>query len=404
MLTLIKNIGLLETPIGRAAARGKKQGETVVYRSAAVLCDGGTIAEITADGKLPDAKPDRVFDAGGRLVTPGLVDCHTHMAFGGWRAHELSKKLGGAGYLDILREGGGILDTVRETRRLSERELADRTAGFLRESFSYGATTVEIKSGYGLDLENELKQLRAIKAAEKNAPTGVVATYMGAHAIPPEFDEQSYADFICDTVLPAARPFAEFCDVFCESGVFGVRTSERILLAAKKLGFALKIHADEINALGGSPLAAKLAAASAEHLIAIDGDGISALANSDTVAVLLPLTSFYLGKPFAPARRMVESGIPVAVATDFNPGSCPCLNIQLAISAACTGLRLSPPEALNAVTLNAAAALNRADSIGSVEVGKQADFAVWNADKFEMLCYRLGSNLLHKAIKNGEVL
>ena len=409
MPTLIHNIGTLQTPLGSFPHAGAAQGENRKYPNAAVLCEGGIIKAVYENGALPEVGADtQTIDAKGRLVTPGLIDAHTHLVFGGWRQNEIPLKLKGAGYLDILRAGGGILSTVRATRKASEEELFEKSRAFLDELMAQGVTTAELKSGYGLDKETELKQLRVIKRLNEAHPMDAVATYLGAHAIPEEYALRSgeYIDFIISDMLPEIKRqgLAEFCDVFLETGVFGVEESRRLLTAAREMGFGLKIHADEIDELGGSQLAGELGAVSAEHLIATGERGMEALARGGVTAVLLPCTSLYLNKSFARARDMIAHGIPVAVATDFNPGSCPSLNIGLCMTMAYLKYRMTPEEILSAVTINAACAVNRGGSTGTIEPGKKADMVIWNAEDMEMLCYRMGSNLAGTVIKNGAIV
>ncbi|MDO4869630.1 MAG: imidazolonepropionase [Bacillota bacterium] len=406
--TLITNIGCLQTPVGSYSHKGSKQGLNEKYINSEVIIEDGLIKEITENGKSNKADFDQVIDAGGKLVTPGLVDGHTHLVFGGYRQHELAMKIAGAGYLDILRAGGGILDTVRKTRDASEEELYNKSSAFLDEMLGFGITTCEVKSGYGLTMDSELKMLRVIKAMKENHKMDVVPTFMGAHAIPPEYEGRGdeYIDFLCEEMIPEIRKqgLAEFCDIFCEEAVFDAEQSRKYMTAARNEGFDLKIHADEIEAIGGTELAGEMEATSAEHLIAIKEDGMDALAKGGTTAMCLPATSFYLGASYAPARKMVEKGIPVAIASDYNPGSCPSLNLQLAINLGCLKYRLTPEEVLTAVTINPACAINRGDLVGTVEPGKQADLVIWNAPDFEMVCYRFGSNLADKVIKKGELI
>lgn len=409
MPTLIHNIGTLQTPLGSFPHAGAAQGENRKYHNAAVLCEGGVIKAVYGNGTLPEVGADtQTIDAQGRLVTPGLIDAHTHLVFGGWRQNEVPLKLKGAGYLDILRAGGGILSTVRATRKASEDELFEKSRAFLDELMAQGVTTAELKSGYGLDMETELKQLRVIKRLNEAHPMDAVATYLGAHAIPEEYRGKSgeYIDFIISDMLPEIKRqgLAEFCDVFLETGVFGVEESRRLLTAAREMGFGLKIHADEIDELGGSLLAGELGAVSAEHLIATGERGMEALARGGVIAALLPCTSLYLNKSFARARDMIARGIPVAVATDFNPGSCPSLNIGLCMTMAYLKYRMTPEEILSAVTINAACAVNRGGSTGTIEPGKKADMVIWNAEDMAMLCYRMGSNLAGTVIKNGAIV
>lgn len=402
MRTLLKNIGMLATPQGNCARGGDEQGQLLCLKNAWVLMEDASIAAI-GSGKTPAA--DCILDAGGCLVTPGLVDAHTHLIFGGWRQDELAKKLHGVPYLDILAEGGGILSTVRRTRAATQDELAQKAEKALAEMLSYGTTTCEAKSGYGLSTEEELKQLRAIAQLKTAQPVELAATFMGAHALPQEYAacREEYVRLLCEEMIPAVarEKLAEFCDVFCETGVFTPEEAKTILQTGSQYGLRAKIHADEIDAIGGSVLAGELGAISAEHLIVCPPEGIRALRRGGTVACLLPATSFYLGAAYAPARAMVEAGVPVAMATDFNPGSCPCLNLQTVMTLGCLKYRLTPEEVLTAVTLNGAAAIGRAGRIGSIEPGKQADLLVWDAPDLNYVCYRLSSNLVRATIKKG---
>ncbi|MBR4165439.1 MAG: imidazolonepropionase, partial [Lachnospiraceae bacterium] len=355
---LIQNIGMLATPEGKTARRGREQGKIRLLKGAWIVTEGARIAAV-GEGAVPGESFDQTVDAEGCLVTPGLVDAHTHLVFGGWRQNELGMKLHGMGYLDILAAGGGILSTVKATRAASEDELFTKAASALKEMLSLGVTACEIKSGYGLDFETERKQLKVIARLKKTVPMEIAATYLGAHALPAEYKEnrEEYIRLLTEEWIPAVarEGLAEFCDVFCEQGVFTAEESRRILEAGKKHGLLPKIHADEIEAIGGTELTADLKAVSAEHLIVCQGSGIEAMARGGTVACLLPMTSFYLGSVYAPARKMIDAGVPVAVASDFNPGSCPGLNLQLAMTIACLKYRLTPEEMLTAVTLNAAA-------------------------------------------------
>ena len=403
---LIHNIGLLATPRGREARSGKAQGEICLLRGAWILLEGDRIATL-GTGEAPETDARRL-DAEGRLVTPGLVDAHTHLVFGGWRQNELGLKLHGAGYLDILAAGGGILSTVKATRAATEDELFDKARAALDEMLALGVTTAEAKSGYGLDLETELKQLRVTRRLNREHPMDLVSTFLGAHALPPEYkdDREGYLRLLCDTVIPrvAAEGLAEYCDVFCETGVFTAGESRRILEAGLRYGLLPKIHADEIDPIGGSRLAGELRAVSAEHLIVCPEEGIRALAQGGVIACCLPATSFYLGSAFAPVRAMIEAGVPVALASDFNPGSCPSLNLQLVMNLACLRYKMTPEETLTAVTLNGAAAIGRAGVLGSLEQGKQADLVIWETPDLDYLCYRMGSNLAGLVLKKGQIV
>lgn len=410
---LVKNIGVLQTPVGSFSHKGEAQGENLKLKDAAVLIEDGIIKEITADGELPAGAEhaDTVVDAEGKLVTPGLVEGHTHLVFGGYRQHEIPLKLKGAGYLDILRAGGGILNTVRNTRAASFEELYEKTEGFLDEMMGLGVTTCEAKSGYGLDFDTEVKMLEVLKQLDADHPMDVVATFMGAHAIPEEYKEKEggadeFIDMLCEELMPYVKEhdLADFADVFTEDSVFNYEQSKKYLECAKKLGFGLKIHADEIEAIGGSQLAGEIGAVSAEHLISINEEGLAAMAKGGVTAMCLPATSFYLGANFAPVRRMIELGIPVAIASDFNPGSCPSLNLQFVMNLGCLKYKMMPEEVLTAVTINPACAIGRGDQVGTLEVGKQGDLVIWDAPDMDMLCYRFGSNLALEVIKKGELV
>lgn len=400
------HIGELATPEGAFPKAGKKQGEVAVLHDVCIGVKDGNIAYIGPESGLP--KTEAVLDAEGALVTPGLVDAHTHLVFGGWRQHEMEQKLAGVGYLDILAGGGGILSTVRSTRSASEEELIQKSEKLLAEMAAHGTTTAEAKSGYGLDLVTERKQLEVIRSLNERSGTDLIPTFMGAHAVPEEYknNRKGYIKYLIGEMLPeiAKTGLAEFCDIFCETGVFDASEAKEILLAAGSLGFGLKIHADEIDAIGGGELAGELKAVSAEHLIAASDEGIRAMAKSGTIGVLLPATSFYLDKPFARARKMLEEGMAVAVASDFNPGSSPNLNLQFPMNLACLRYKLTPKEALTAVTLNAAAAIRRGHLVGSVEVGKQGDLVIWDAEDLNYLFYRYGSNRARHVIKKGKII
>lgn len=403
MKTLIRNIGLLATPEGFCARRGPAQGQLRLLKNAWVLAEDGIITAV-GQGE-PPCGAEQIIDAEGRLATPGLADAHTHLIFGGWRQDELADKLHGVPYLDILARGGGILSTVRATRAATEGELLEKGRRALLEMQRFGVTACEAKSGYGLETETELRQLRVIRQLGQECAMDLAPTLLGAHALPPEYqaDREGYLRLLCEEMIPraAAEGLARFCDVFCEEGVFTAEEARRILLAGKAHGLLPKLHADEIHPIGGSQLAGELGAVSAEHLIVCPEEGMDSMARGGVIACLLPCTSLYLGARFAPARRLVEKGVAIAIATDFNPGSCPCLNLQLAMSLGCLYYRLTPEEVLTAVTLNGAAAMGLAGRLGSVEPGKQCDLALWDAPDLNYLCYRMGSNLCTSVIKNA---
>lgn len=404
---MIQNIGMLATPKGKSAHRGEEQGKIEMLRDAWVLIEDGVIAAV-GTGKAENADGAEIIDAGGHLVTPGLVDAHTHLIFGGWRQNELGLKLHGASYLDIQNAGGGIQSTTNATRTATEEELAAKAEDALNEMLRFGTTTCEAKSGYGLATEHELKELRVIRDLNERHPIDLVATFMGAHLVPAEYKQNrdEYVRLVCEEMMPLVKEqgIARFCDVFCEADTFTAEESRRILEAGLKYGLRPKIHADEIEAIGGSVLAGEIGAISAEHLIVCPPEGIASMAKGGVIACLLPATSFNLGAVFAPARDMVKAGVPVAMATDFNPGSCPCLNMQFVINLGCLKYKLTPEEVLTAVTLNGAAAIDLADKVGSVEPGKQGDLVIWNAPDLDYICYRVGSNLARTVIKKGVVV
>ncbi len=408
---LVKNIGILQTPAGSFPHKGAQQGENMKLKDAAVLAEDGIIKAITSDGKLPCAEEevDVVLDAEENLVTPGLVEGHTHLVFGGYRQNEIPLKLKGAGYLDILRAGGGINDTVKKTREASFEELYDKTEGFLDEMMTLGVTTCEAKSGYGIDLKTEVKLLEVLKKLNEDHPMDIVSTFMPAHVVLADWKgrEDEFIQLCIDEMMPYVKEhnLAEFVDIFTEDSVFDVEQSRKYLQAAKDMGFGLKIHADEIEAIGGSVLAGEMHATSAEHLIVIDDAGMASMAKGGTIAMCLPATSFYLGATFAPVRRMIdEFEVPVAIASDFNPGSCPSLNLQFVMNLGYLKYRMTPEEVLTAVTINPACGINRGDRVGTLEVGKDADMVIWNAPNMEMLCYRFGSNLALQTIKKGNLV
>lgn len=410
---LLTGIGCLYTPEGKEAKCGEEMGRVRQIQDAAIVIDQGRIvlvgqkdevmAALTAEG----AAMNETIDVGGRIVTPGLVDPHTHLVHGGSREHELAMKRSGVPYLDILAQGGGILSTVKSTRQWSEQELYDKAYRSLDEMLLQGVTTIEAKSGYGLSLDAELKQLRVARRLQENHSVDVVSTFMGAHAVPAEYKGRTdeFVDIIIRNMLPAvaAEGLAEFCDIFCEEGVFDVEQSRRILMEGKRYGLIPKIHADEIVALGGSELAQEVGAISAEHLVMTTDQGLTSLAAGNVIPVLLPGTTFNLGlAQHARARDMIDKfQLPVALSTDYNPGSCPTESIQLIIMLASLNLKMQPEEILTACTLNAAAAIGRAADIGSIEVGKRADLTIFDAPNLAYLPYHFGINHTFGVIKNG---
>ncbi|SDN39092.1 imidazolonepropionase [Paenibacillus sp. yr247] len=411
---LITGIGRLVTPPGNATRCGREMKEIREITDAAVAIRNGRITLVGPEQEVRDflagVEIAETIDVCGRMVTPGLVDPHTHLVHGGTREHELALKRSGVPYLDILAQGGGILSTVKSTRAASEQELYNKARRSLNEMLMNGVTTVEAKSGYGLTLEDELKQLRVAKCLNETHPLDIVSTFMGAHAVPPEYKgrEDDFVDHIVHEMLPkvAEEVLAEFCDVFCEHGVFSIEQSRRILLEGKRNGLIPKIHADEIEPLGGAELASEVGAISAEHLLAATDEGLAALSKHGVVPVLLPGTSFNLGlSKHARARDMIDKyELPVALSTDYNPGSCPTESIQLVMMLASLNLKMTPEEILTACTINAANALGRGEHIGSIEVGKRADLTIFDAPNLAYLPYHFGINHTFGVIKNGNVI
>jgi imidazolonepropionase len=384
---------------GRDAA-GALEGAAVAVRGGAIL-DVGPQAELVS--RFPDAEK---VDCTGRLLTPGLVDSHTHAVFGRWRADEYALRCQGVPYMEIARRGGGILSSVRDLRARSEDDLVELALPRLRSMLAMGTTTAEVKSGYGLDTEAELKTLRAIHRLQELQPMELVPTFLGAHEVPAEHraNRAAYVDLLVEEMVPAAaeQGIARFCDVFMEPGVFDRAESERILRAGLEHGLRPKLHADELEWSGAAELAAELGAASADHLGAISDGGIEALARSGTVATLLPTTLFFLGRTrFAPARKLLEAGATIALATDFNPGSSPTPSLPFAMTAACSQMGLSPAEALRAATAGGARALELADGRGTLRAGAPADLVVWEVANVDELPYRLATPVCQQVWKSG---
>jgi imidazolonepropionase len=399
----LANIGQLAT----CRAEGG-QGDIHVIPDAALVWDEGVIRWVGPERELPgDYRPVERIDAGGRLVTPGLVDCHTHLAFAGWRADEFERRILGRSYLEIARSGGGILSTVRQTRAASEDELVARAAGFLEQMLALGVTTVECKSGYGLDHDTELKLLRVYRRLAREQPVRLVSTFLGAHTIAPEFQDTrtGYVDLLVSRLIPAVakEKLADCCDVFLEQSAFTADEARRILQAGQAVGMAAKLHADQLSAGGGAELAAELGALSADHLECISDGGIAALAEAGVVAVSLPLAALYLGHAPMPARRLIQAGVPVAVATDFNPGTAPSYHLPLALTLACTLQRMTPAEALKGATLYAARAVGRERAVGSLEPGKLADLALIDAPDVNQWLYHFRPNACMMTMVGGTV-
>lgn len=406
-----------------ASVDGPKRGVALrdpgVIRNGAVAIDGELIVGVgdTAAIQAEFAAVDEI-DASGLVVTPGFVDAHTHLVFAGSRIDEFERRLAGAGYLEILAGGGGILSTTRETRQATSSELKQAAFRNIEKMSRLGTTTIEIKTGYGLELGTEMKMLEVIAELDQELSVTIVPTFMPAHAVPPEFRErqEEYVDLIVSEMLPAAAEwyrdshFAQvnrpiFCDVFCEREGFSLAQSRRMLQRARELGFALKAHVDQFTNLGGVALAIELGATSIDHLDTITADERSAIARSGTVAVLTPSANFHSGScQFADARGLIDAGAAVALTTDFNPGSSPCFSLPFVMAVACRYCRLTPAEALNAVTINAAHAVGMGDRVGSLEIGKRADVLICDLDDYRALAYELGANPVRMACRSGKVV
>lgn len=390
--------------------RKETMNELEIIEDGSIWIEHGIIQAVGKTKDLEEkyaarAHEAKVTDASGYLVTPGLVDPHTHVVFGGSREGEFEKRLQGVSYMDIMNAGGGIHATTKMTREATEEELIAQTLPRLDSFLAHGVTTIEGKSGYGLDQENELKQLRVMQALKEEHVIDIIPTFMGAHAVPGEFKgrEDAFVDLIINEMLPivAKEGLAKFNDVFCEVGVFTPEQSARILEAGKQYGLIPKIHADEIEPYGGAELAAKVGAISAEHLLKASEKGMEKMAEAGTIACLLPATALYLREQAAEGRKMIDKGVPVAISTDCNPGSSPTTSMPLVMNLACISMQLTPAEALTAATYNAACAINMQDQVGSLEVGKQGDIVLWDVENYQKLQYLFGVNHAKKVWKKG---
>jgi imidazolonepropionase len=411
MNLMIIHAAALTTSRGSKARAGRDMKALDVIPDGALRIEAGTITAVgtTADVMTAGATDGfTIIDAAGKAVLPGFVDSHTHFIFGGHRADEFAWRLKGLSYMEIMAQGGGIASTVAATRQTDLESMVEHGGRRLDAMLGFGVTTVEGKSGYGLDRDTEIRQLEAMAILNREHPLEIVPTYLGAHAIPGEYKARgdAYLDDIMATVLPevATRGLAEFCDVFCEDHVFSVAQSRRLLSRAKSLGLKLTLHADEIAALGGAELAAELGAVSADHLLQASDAGIRGLADAGVVATLLPITAFGLKEPYARGRFMIDQGCAVALATDFNPGSCFSNSIPLLMALSTLYIGLSPEEALTAITLNGAAAIDRADRVGSLEVGKQGDAVILEYPSHRFIPYHLGVNVVEKVVKQGRLV
>jgi imidazolonepropionase len=408
---IIKNASQLVTCSGFKPKCGKDMSDLKIINDGAVVIEKGIIKAV---GKTIDILSEfdeskfTVIDAGGKAVLPGFVDSHTHFVFGGYRAEEFSWRLSGDSYMEIMERGGGILNTVLATREAKKDELIEAGRKRLDSMLSFGVTTVEGKSGYGLDYDTELKQLEVMSDLDNTHPVDIARTFLGAHAVTKDYKgrEDEYIDFVIENVMPeiAKRKLAEFCDIFCEKNVFSVEQSRRLLGRARDMGFLLKIHADEIVRLGGAELAAELGAVSADHLLQASEKGIHDMAQKGVVATLLPGTAFSLREPYAKGRYMIDNNCAVALATDLNPGSCFTESIPLIFALAVLYMDITTEEAVTALTINGAAALNRADTIGSIDIGKKGDVIVLEFPSYKYIPYHIGISTVEKVIKDGTLV
>lgn len=405
---LIKNLASLATNTGNKGKGGKEMGNIVELLHPWVLIKDGIIHKIGGEELQDLAKDAKVLDGTGKTLLPGFVDPHTHLVFGGTREEEFSMRLRGESYMAIMEKGGGIKYSVRKTREASFEELFTQAEKTLKNMAELGITTVEAKSGYGLDKDTELKQLRVVKKLMETSPIEIVSTFMGAHDIPLEYKgrDRAFLDFLVEEVLPVVieENLAEFGDIFTEKNVFTVEDSRVYLKKMREAGLKLKIHADEINDLGGAALAAELSLVSADHLLKASEEGLLKMKEAGVIPVLLPLTAFSLKEEFAKARHMIDLGLPVAMGTDFNPGSCYSFSVPLMLSLGTLYMGMTPEEALTAVTLNSAAALERAERIGSIEEGKEADLILIDAPSYRFLTYHFGMNLVTTTVKKGKIV
>jgi imidazolonepropionase len=401
----------------KSAKEGPREGHYMEYleiiEDGAVAVSGGKIAAVgKTEEMLKQIQTDnktKVVDAKNKVVLPGFVDCHTHPVFGATREEEFDMRVRGKSYQEIAAAGGGIKSSVKTLRSKSKQELIEFDLPYLDRLLSYGTTTIEAKSGYGLSLEDEIKMLEVIGELNRLHPIDLIPTFLGAHEVPPEYKDKKaeYIDLIINQMIPevARRKLAVFCDIFCEKGVFDIEESRKILTAAKEHGFKLKLHADQLSALGGSKLAAELGAISADHLEFIDDEGIKMMKDAGVIGVLLPGASFGLGmKEYPPARKMIDRGLPVALATDFNPGSSFTESMPVIMSLSCLMMKMTPAETVTAATINSAYAIDTAKEVGSIEKGKKADLVIWNVQNYKEIPYHYGVNLVDQVIKNGKVI
>ena len=407
---IIKNASELVTCRGKAPKKGSDMSNIGIIYNGSVVIEDGIIVDVDEASNISsryDESEYEVIDASEKAVLPGFIDSHTHLIFGGYRADEFSWRLRGDTYMSIMERGGGITSSVRATRSTVLEEFVETGRKRLDKMMAFGVTTVEGKSGYGLDEETEIRQLEAMRILNESHPVDIAATFLGPHSVLPEWKgkEDEFIDYMIEVMKKVReRNLAEFADIFCEKNVFSIEQSRRFLKSAKEMGLKLKIHADEIVRLGGAELAAELGAVSADHLLQASDEGIRMMAENNVVATLLPATAFCLKEDYARARDIIDSGCAVALATDFNPGSCFTNSVPLVIALAAIQMRMSVEEIITALTINAASALSRQDSIGSIEAGKKADIIILEFPSIHFLPYHAGVNIVETVIKNGIVV
>lgn len=410
MITLFKNpkqIISVDT-CGKNHKRGKSMNDIGLLENHSILVENGRIKQILQNSEIINHNFDKVIDLSNKVLLPGLVECHTHTAFAGSRAEEFRLKLKGINYEEIARKGGGIINTMNAVRECSFDELIDLIKPRIDYFITQGITTLEIKSGYGLSFYDEIKLLQVVKELDNLFPIAIIPTFLGAHTFPPEYknDNEKYIEILSNELIPyiTEHKLAKFCDVFCESTAFSTAQTERIFEIAIKHGLKLKLHTEQFNRIGGFELGLELGATSVDHLEVLHNNQIELLRASETTAVLLPGVSFFLDYDYAPARALIESNAIVAIASDYNPGSSHISNFQLIMSLAAIKMGMTVEEIFSAVTINAANALNVSDSVGSIEVGKSADFAIFNTDNYSDIVYNVGKNLNVMTIKDGEII
>jgi len=410
MIKILSNISQIITvdTYGKDFKRGDELNELGILTNSSIVIENDIIKDIIPSSSVKNYETDEIIDLDGKIILPGLVECHTHTAFAGSRANEFREKLKGSDYEEIAQAGGGINSTVSAVRKASIEELIELISPRINYFISQGITTLEIKSGYGLDFQNEVKLLKVINFLNQKYPIDIIPTFLGAHTYPPEYknDHEAYIKILTEELLPyiSENKLAVFCDAFCEKTAFSPEEVDIIFSKAKELGFSLKLHTDQFNSIGGIDLAIKHHALSVEHLEVIEDKYFDKLGKSDLVCVVLPGVSLFLNHKYAPARKLIDNNAIVALSTDYNPGSSNISNLNLIMSLAALKMGMTIEETISAVTINAAKALNMHKTIGSIEIGKKADFSVFNTNDYADIVYNVGKNLNYMTIKNGEVI